>query len=779
MKRLYLVVTFFAVLMATSQAWSDDPVSSGLLLTGSWTHCDSIRLPEDATVLEESNLVRYMTGGMPQIVITRENDPEYLYFRIIPFTNHGDGLDYNPAEVTACLQLDNRLPAEDQPDLEPPVIIGFYPPAGATEIPVTTNLWLKTSEPVRKDSGMIRLITGDSLFTEINILSEAVSISGDSVSISLPELLKDKPYHVFLDSTCLSDMNNNHPDWNNNWYFRTISGDLYFSEYVEGEGYLKGFELINPSSAALSLDHYRIHYSRNGAGLTGLYYFPQGKALMPGQVFVVVHQAIIDLDTFELPAGCQADILTSTIVTFNGNDALALEKTDDNGLSWQLIDLLGDPLSILDFDVAGISGAAKDHSLLRKRFIRFGNTDWAVSAGSSLFSSEWKVYPVNYLSNLGYPSPYCDSSDRISSFNLPGVTDSVRILNDSNRIYVFLKPDIKADSMVPQIVFPALASISPSPDAPVPVFPGLMNYTVTAEDRAHISIWTIILQYPGPELINQLVELKAFMPASQRIQYSGMAMITAIKDSLAFIQDSTAGIMITGSPVRMAGIDIGSNLEGLSGQLTKQAGITCLYLTDKPVIIPGDEDMVIAADLLIQDLLEGNERYESMLVRIRNARFTTPGTFFVEGQNYRVNQGTDTITVRIDFFDTELTGRVVPGFATVTGILIRSGNTLYIAPRFSDDMDIQSGSYEYDPSDALVVIPNPAQGLFTITGHHLTGPARTNVFNLAGQKVYESEFTEIASVDIIINLESQPAGTYVFFMTAREHIYICLLVKTE
>lgn len=782
MKRIYLTLTLAAVYMASSLAMGNDPFSSGLLLSGNSVHCDSTLFPRDSVVLAESLLVRYLTAGMPQAVITREDGQDHLFFSIIPFSNSGGGIDYDPAEATVCLELDTRLPAKDLPDLDPPVITGLYPPQGATEISIRTSLWLTTSEPVQKDSGRIWLVIEDSLFAAMDILSEAVSISGDTVSIRLPELVRDKPYHVYMDSTCLSDMNNNHPLWNDstgNWFFHTISGDLYFSEYIEGEGYLKGIELFNPSSAALSLDDYRIHYSRNGAGLTGLYYFPQGIQLLPGQVFAVLHHSIIDLDTFQLPAGCQADILTSTIVTFNGNDAFGLEKTSDNGASWDLIDLFGDPFSAIDFSVAGVAGAAKDHSLLRKDFVRFGNTDWAGSAGNSLFSSEWKVYPVNYLSNLGYPSPPCDTAAWISSYNFPRVTDSIRILNDDNLIYVYLKTDIQADSLVPVIAIPEFSAIHPSRETPVPARQGQINYTVTAEDRAHIRVWTIMLQYPEPEPFSTLRELKALWPVSQRIVYNGPALVTAVKDSLVFIQDSTAGIMVTGSDSRMSGITIGSSLTALSGQLTSHSGITCIYLLDEPVIIHGDAGLVHPAGLLVQDILAGSDRYESVLVQVRNARFTTPGTLFQEGQDYHVNQGSDTVSVAIDFFDTGLEGTSVPLFASVTGILVRTSGNLYIAPRFRDDIELQTSDFDFNPANALVIVPNPGPGLFTISGHNLTGPARINVFNLAGQKVYESEFEDIESVDIIINLESRPAGTYLLFMTVRDKIYICLLVKTD
>jgi hypothetical protein len=780
MKKLFLILVLLATSMTSILALGNDTLSSGLLLAGNRVHCDSIRLPEDSVILNENMLLRYMTPGMQQAVITKEEEQDFLFFRILPFSNSSKGIDYDPLEATACLELDTRLPAGDLPDLDPPVITGLYPLPGATEISVRTSLCLITSEPVKKDSGMIRLMVNDSLYAVVNILSQAVSISNDTVNVRLPVLLRNKPFQVFMDSTCLSDLNNNHLTWgNNSWYFHTITGELYFSEYIEGESYLKAIELFNPTTRTISLDNYRIHYSRNGAGLASIYSFPQGRQLPPGQVFVVVHQSVVDLDTFDLPAGCQADILTGGIVLFNGNDALGLEKTSDNGASWELIDLFGDPLSINNFDVAGIIGAAKDHSLLRKTFVRFGNNNWVTSAGSNRFSSEWKVYPINYLSNLGYPSPACDSSVRISSYTFPGLTDSVKIFNDSSMIYVYLKQDIQADSLIPQMVIPEFASIDPSGGTPVPFGSGQVKYTVTAEDRTHIRIWTIVLRYPESEPFSTLRELKSSGQGSQSVRYSGTAMITAVKDSLAFIQDSTAGVMVMGPSSLMTGFTIGNKLIEFSGQLVNHQGITGINLLDEPVIIYGDAVMVYPVALLIQDILAGSDLYESVLVQIRNGRFTAPGMSFAAGQEYHLNQGTDTVPVNIGFFDTGLEGSIVPAFATVTGILMKTDQDLYLSPRFLADIEVQTSDFEFNPADALLIVPNPGPGIFTISGHQMSGPARINVFNLAGQKIYESELTEIESVDLVVNIQVQPAGTYVMFMTVLEKIYVCLLVKTE
>ena len=90
-------------------------------------------------------------------------------------------------------------------------------------------------------------------------------------------------------------------------------------------------------------------------------------------------------------------------VILHGDDAVGLFYNDE------LIDVIGvpsvDPGS--SWDVAGVSGATEDHRLIRKPTVTSGNTDWAISAGTSTENSEWVVDnissygPTDFLVTLG------------------------------------------------------------------------------------------------------------------------------------------------------------------------------------------------------------------------------------------------------------------------------------------------------------------------------------------------------------------------------------------
>ena len=57
------------------------------------------------------------------------------------------------------------------------------------------------------------------------------------------------------------------------------------------------------------------------------------------------------------------------------------------------------------WDVAGVTTATKDHTLIRKAAISIGNTDFTESAGTSTENSEWRVFDQDFFTNLGYATP--------------------------------------------------------------------------------------------------------------------------------------------------------------------------------------------------------------------------------------------------------------------------------------------------------------------------------------------------------------------------------------
>ncbi|MFQ6603958.1 MAG: lamin tail domain-containing protein [Fidelibacterota bacterium] len=193
----------------------------------------------------------------------------------------------------------------------------------------------------------------------------------------------------------------------------TNAPDLFFSEYVEGSGNNKALEVYNPTNDTLNLDNYLVYTNYNGNSWTGIYTFPAGFLLAPGDVFVAA-SADADPEILQAADSAYAYGDGAFITSFNGDDVRGLARID--GTDTTFIDLIGfydinadtseDPGS--GWDVAGTANATSNHTLIRKQDVIWGNTNWTASAGTDSANSEWLVFPQDYSANLGgHPDDPC------------------------------------------------------------------------------------------------------------------------------------------------------------------------------------------------------------------------------------------------------------------------------------------------------------------------------------------------------------------------------------
>ena len=185
----------------------------------------------------------------------------------------------------------------------------------------------------------------------------------------------------------------------NDW-FPVVDG-VFFSEYIEGSSNNKALEIYNGTDDAVNLDNFRIAQAVNGGGWAYWHIFPAGSVLEAGDVWVMLN-ADTDPTLFD-PLNADEVLSYPSVVHHNGDDARGLEYTLD-GENWALIDLIGDPNNDpgVGWDVAGVTEATKDHTLVRKGFVTAGNTDWLAVAGTNADDGEYIVYDQNTFEYLGY-----------------------------------------------------------------------------------------------------------------------------------------------------------------------------------------------------------------------------------------------------------------------------------------------------------------------------------------------------------------------------------------
>ena len=205
-----------------------------------------------------------------------------------------------------------------------------------------------------------------------------------------------------------------------------VNGDLFISEYGEGSGYNKYIEIYNPTATSVDLSDYQIWKVTNG-GSWPEYTLNLSGNLADGDVYIIYHISS-NIDPIISSAG---DIAWSQ-ASWNGDDAVGLAK---NGV---LIDVIGEdgPDPGNGWDVAGITDATKDHTLVRKCSVTGGNTNWIVSAGTDALNSEWVVLSQNDWSNIGQHTPPCQSAPVYGCTDSNSINyNSLATIDDGSCIY--------------------------------------------------------------------------------------------------------------------------------------------------------------------------------------------------------------------------------------------------------------------------------------------------------------------------------------------------------
>lgn len=197
------------------------------------------------------------------------------------------------------------------------------------------------------------------------------------------------------------------------WEPWTPGPDLFISEYIEGSGNNKAIELYNPTDTVLDLSEYAIITGNSGEGF---WYDPAPlHGMLPaGETYVIINP---DFNFSLIDSAAVVDTLWGQYVTwFNGDDPRAVGKLlngswADSEPNFVFIDAVGDISGDpgTAWDVAGVTEATAEHTLIRKPEIVMGNPDWTTSAGTDETNSEWAVMNQNTVQFLG-SHPHTDLS---------------------------------------------------------------------------------------------------------------------------------------------------------------------------------------------------------------------------------------------------------------------------------------------------------------------------------------------------------------------------------
>ncbi len=142
------------------------------------------------------------------------------------------------------------------------------------------------------------------------------------------------------------------------------STDLFISEYAEGApGQRKFIEIYNATGNSIDLTNYRIRLGINGAQPTGT-----GVALTG----TIANNSTFSVGNTDVPSAT----LTSSNLSFNGDDAVILEK-QVNG-SWIALDVFGVPGNDpgTGWEVAGVANGTADNRISRNANVCSPTATW-------------------------------------------------------------------------------------------------------------------------------------------------------------------------------------------------------------------------------------------------------------------------------------------------------------------------------------------------------------------------------------------------------------------
>jgi len=277
---------------------------------------------------------------------------------------------------------------------------------------------------------------------------------------------------------------NTHIDWTIQVeLINIINADLYISQYIEGSTPNTALEIGNATDKEIDLSEYEVRMATNGGEWR--YMCQLSGALPPWEVYVITNENAAT----EILA--LADT-THQVAEFNGDDVIALYY---QGIMVDAIGIYGQDPGYA-WDVAGVTEATRNHTLLRKAEYTQGTIQWAASAGTNPDDSQWQVEGQDNLDNLGaLPLGLFPDAD-ILSFSLPGQTSATIINTDEHTVSLSIPDTVNISSIIPEMEISPGAIANPEITTPQNYTQPVVYSITSGDGNTHID-WTVQV-----ELIN-------------------------------------------------------------------------------------------------------------------------------------------------------------------------------------------------------------------------------------------------------------------------------------
>lgn len=510
--------------------------------------------------------------------------------------------------------------------------------------------------------------------------------------------------------------------------------NLFFSEFINGTEYNKAIEIFNPYNESIDLQGYEVRLAVAGSNweytqlLTG--------TLASNDVYVIYNpQANAEIQN--------VGNISSIVAEFTENDVLGLFYQN------QLIDTFGEYLinPVNGWSVAGISGASANHTLVRKNTVSRGNPDWCSQSGTNVINSEWIVYPVDTFSFLGNHEFLGENIQHVAT-PVANITESVNF----NPFYLTFSCETEG-----AIIYYTLDGTIPNPSS--------FQYTEAIEISSHTTVKAIAYaanyapsdiaeyNYYFAEPVSSLEELRT-QACDETIYYIDTEVIVTFKDSnrnKIYAQDQTAGIRIDYSNCQIPlSLNAGDGLTGLAGRLEENHNMLTLVLIINISETSSTENIIEPVLVTFQELSDFYELYESRLVKVRDSKFNSTGTFEYDN-NLSINDETSGYFFNAHFSCADYINSVIPVYHfDLTGLVLRRSAYSFITARSIHDIE---QSFYLPPENLTVSTLNNNVILnWTEPGQNRTTISRENYFeNYAKNISLRDNIPEILGYNIFRN----------------------------
>ena len=243
--------------------------------------------------------------------------------------------------------------------------------------------FIMLSEEVTADTGAVRYLSGsyETVGQDGNHFNQAINdgFNGSAPADVISALYQSSDHcpivlDLLLDAPTVIDTGGTGTD-------PTGCTELFFSEYLEGSGNNKAFEIYNPGDAEVDLTGYAVSNYNGGATI------PNGTENLSGMIPAGGTYTLVN-GSADAGLLAVADII-STTTFINGDDAVALSK--DGIIIDQIGEIGVDPGS--SWPVG--SGSTQNNTLIRMPDITEGTTNWTIGA------TQWIVQPEDFFSDFG------------------------------------------------------------------------------------------------------------------------------------------------------------------------------------------------------------------------------------------------------------------------------------------------------------------------------------------------------------------------------------------